>query len=64
MVMFQMEMSVTLVKFVKSYNVLGASIFFLFLVFWCTQLEYDVPYLNWNSQTIKLDFFQVVVILN
>ena len=64
MVMFQMEMSVTLVKFVKSYNVLGASIFFLFLVFWCTQLEYDVPYLNWNYQTIKLDFFQVVVILN
>ena len=55
--MFQMEMSVTLVKFVKSYNVLGASIFF-FLVFWCTQLEYDVPYLNWNSQTIKLDFFK------
>lgn len=28
--MFQMEMSVTLVKFVKSYNVLGASIFFFF----------------------------------
>ena len=28
--MFQMEMSVTLVKFVKSYNVLGASIFFSF----------------------------------
>lgn len=26
--MFQMEMSVTLVKFVKSYNVLGAAFFF------------------------------------
>ena len=36
--MFQMEMSVTLVKFVKSYNVLGASIFF----FWCSGA------LNWN----------------
>lgn len=37
--MFQMEMSVTLVKFVKSYNVLGASIFFFF---WCSGA------LNWN----------------